>query len=414
MASAAAAMPWSGAFSPVATAETARQANSPVFSVGSGASPTSAGDDDPKAPLANVKRLHELASGKHVAWADQQPKRPPAAEVAEEGSESDEEELLFPPAGAEKEKAGADAGADAGGARVRQRALSLRAKRLPAVPYISIHSSGDAVPRSASAPLASATTGSSEAPPAARTRSEGSGRASAVDLIYGAAARPATALEAESATVIKELLAETEGILAEKQALEQRLAEMELAEVQRRLEPAPWRTLRTGSRRSPQPAATAERSTNSASARTSSAPSKATTKSTAPLRGAVGGGVERVSNAARLVSRVKKLQASRSSSASSSADTSARRAADRSWASAPPSSPPLSAAASTAAVGRSKSAPAGTAPLTARAKQLAAQRKQRAAAKTQEQEKDAEKGKAKEGVGGVRLSGRDVKIDWAL
>jgi len=395
-------MPWSGAFSPVAAAAR-RQASSPVFSVGSGASPTPG--DDAKAPLANVKRLHELASGKHVAWADQQP---PATE---EGSDSDEEELLFPPASAEKAKA-ADAGADAGGARVRQRALSLRSKRLPAVPYISIHSSNDAVPRSASAPTASAAAGSSEAPPAARTRSEGSGRASAVDLIYGGAARPATALEAESATVIKELLAETEGILAEKQALEQRLAEMELAEVQRRLEPAPWRTMRTGSRRSPQPAATAERSTSAASARTSSAPSKATTKSTAPLRGVVGGGVERVSNAARLVSRVKKLQASRSSSASS-ADTSARRAADRSWASAPPSSPPLSAAASTAAVGRSKSAPAGTAPLTARAKQLAAQRKQRAAAKTQEQEKDAEKGKAKEGVGGVRLSGRDVKIDWA-
>ena len=400
-------MRWSGAFSPVAAAR--RQASSPVFSVGSGASPIPAGDDA-KAPLANVKRLHELASGKHVAWADQQAKQLPAAEVtAEVGSDSDEEELLFPPASEEK---AADAGADAGGARVRQRALSLRSKRLPAVPYISIHSSNDAVPRSASAPTASAAAGSSEAPPA-RTRSEGSGRASAVDLIYGGAARPATALEAESATVIKDLLAETEGILAEKQALEQRLAEMELAEVQRRLEPAPWRTMRTGSRRSPQPAATAERSTSAASARTSSAPSKATTKSTAPLRGAVGGGVERVSNAARLVSRVKKLQQSRSSSASSSADTSARRAADRSWASAPPSSPPLSAAASTAAVGRSKSAPAGTAPLTARAKQLAAQRKQRAAAKTQEQEKDAEKGKAKEGVGGVRLSGRDVKIDWA-
>lgn len=263
-----AATPWSGAFTPVKrqvefaapSPSRAADAASPVFSVDSRASPTGSASSSPKDAAADKKE--------QVEWSDALlAERPGAVAASNAGSGSvwravpaavnssaTEEEVLLlaeqPDDTGEEEPNTPGAGS---GAQLRQRALGLRAKRLPAVPYISIHADGGDASGDASSALDTSC-------------------ASAVDLIYSTAAEVAA------------------------------------------LEPPPWRFDRT--RSAGRVARTASESSSASFGPRPRVTTSAPQPSRAPLRGAERGGVVRVVNAARLVARAKQLQETRSSSAS--------------------------------------------------------------------------------------------------
>ena len=358
------ATPWNSAFTPVRAPGTKRSspaAASPVFSVDSSCSPIQA--PSPTEPEAKVTGGH--AAGKQrLEWAERllvqlteqqpqpqpQPQQPqPPSAVANSSTADSHEDAetaallvveetsrspLGSPIGGSHSSEAQQQQQQQGGSRLRQRALSLRAKRMPSAPYISVHDeTAGSSPTAGSAPMQSPRRASS--PSVATATSSVSSHdgdsglgstscSSAVDLIYSGSAP--TLLEAESAAVITELLRESNTILAEKEALERRVANLERREQRRLQEPAPWRVERTQSAFVTRPRSTSSTSrspsktTADATVTTARAPRTTTSapQSRLALRGAAGGGVERVANAARLAARAKQLRQRRSSSSSGS------------------------------------------------------------------------------------------------
>ena len=308
--------PWNNAFTPVrAPSEVGRSspddATSPVFSVKSGCSPTQALSSTEESDRVEIVVEEEAVPNQRAGPVTFAVFGNPAAKVVEAlkpGQNS-----------AERDNAHLD------GSRLRQRALNLRAQRLPPGPDNSSYNESK----------------SSTAAP------------TAVDLLYGA--KTPTPLEAESAAIITELLHESNTILAEKDALKQRLLDLERHEHRRLQEPAPWRVPRS------QSALTAKKTSSESDARSTDGAragpraTRSAPQHTLPLRAAARGGVERVANAKRLVARARQLQQTRSSQSSASPKVGR---------SPPPGSPTPAA--------RPATAPAATSSLSERAKELSA------------------------------------------
>ena len=307
-------MPWNNAFTPVRDVggkSSPDDATSPVFSVQSGCSPTQALRSTEKSDRVEIVVVEEAVSNQRAGpvtfavFGDLAAKETEAHQPGQNPAERDNTRL--------------------DGSRLRQRALNLRAQRLPLGPGSSSHNEPN----------------SSTAAP------------TAVDLLYGAQAP--TPLEAESAAIITELLHESSTILAEKDALKQRLLDLGRHEQRRLQEPAPWRVPRS------QSALTAKKTSSESDTRTSDGAragpraTRSAPQHTLPLRAAARGGVERVANAKRLVARARQLQQTRSSQSSASPKVGL---------SPPPGSPTPAA--------RTVTAPAATSSLSERAKELSA------------------------------------------
>ncbi len=323
--------PWNNAFTPVregarpvgdnSGSPDSSSVTSPVFSVESGSSPS-----------------HTLSSAKGRDRAE--------IVVVEEVMEGPTDS---------KKPTKRDDDAQLDGSRLRQRALALRAQRLPLEPCSSTHN--EVKP---SVPAATYSSTSENFPRTARISSsngtsaaKSSSRSEAVDLLYNA--KSPTPLEAQSAVIITELLQESNAILAEKEALKERLLDLELKEQQRLQEPAPWRVSRS---QSAAPASKPSSETDTRSADGVSAGPRATRSAPqhkVPLRAAARGGVERVANAKRLAARARQMRQTRSSPSGVSPR----------WRSVPPPSSPTPAA-------KTVGAPAATSSLSARAKELSA------------------------------------------
>jgi hypothetical protein len=241
------------------------------------------------------------------------------------------------------------------GSRLRQRAIALRAQRIPlqpcssahneakiSVPAASVSSTLESSPRTATA---CSSNGASAENPACRSE--------AVDLLYSA--KSPTPLEAQSAAIITELLQESNAILAEKEALKERLLELERHEQQRLQEPAPWRVPRSQSTVSAQNTSSEAERGSADGVRADPRATRSAPQHKVPLRAAVRGGVERVANAKRLAARARQMRQTRSSPSGASPR----------WRSVPPPGSPTPA-------GKNVGAPAATSSLSARAKELSA------------------------------------------